>query len=228
MESETDQQPDVLDKENEKYRALLMRVGGMTLAAAFFATAPNATKTPDNIEITVEKDNDDDVIHFKSPGPVFELDYGEPEESKPSETEEPSVEEPTKSVPNSAADVIEPDPDSLKPPISAPDWEGSVLNPYDGLNHGPSGEETFYNDDIDYVVGRMRRKGNTDTYWIREDGVRMLGDYVMVAANLDVHPRGSFVKTSLGTGIVCDTGGFAKDHPQRLDIATVWKDPRKQ
>ena len=52
-------------------------------------------------------------------------------------------------------------------------------------------------------------------------GIRR-GDYVMVAANLTTHPRGSIVETSLGTGIVCDTGSFAKEHPNRLDIATNW------
>ena len=68
----------------------------------------------------------------------------------------------------------------------------------------------------------MHRMGVKGDYWVREDGVKMLGDYVMVAANLKTHPRGSIVETSLGTGIVCDTGGFAKEHPERLDIATSW------
>ena len=59
-------------------------------------------------------------------------------------------------------------------------------------------------------------------YWVRDDGVKMLGDYVMVAANLNLRPRGSLVETSLGTGIVCDTGGFAKKNPTQLDIAVTW------
>lgn len=50
----------------------------------------------------------------------------------------------------------------------------------------------------------------------------MYGDYVIVAANLDVHPRGSTVETSLGTGIVLDTGGFAAENPTQVDIATDW------
>ena len=44
----------------------------------------------------------------------------------------------------------------------------------------------------------------------------------MVAANLGVHPRGSLVETSLGTGIVVDTGGFAEGNPTQLDIAVDW------
>ena len=68
----------------------------------------------------------------------------------------------------------------------------------------------------------MRSLGNTDEYWARDDGVKMLGDYVMVAANLDVHPRGSLVETSLGMGIVCDTGSFASGNSTQLDIAVSW------
>ena len=44
----------------------------------------------------------------------------------------------------------------------------------------------------------------------------------MVAARLGKRPRGSKVQTSLGTGIVCDTGGFAANNPTQIDIATLW------
>jgi hypothetical protein len=50
----------------------------------------------------------------------------------------------------------------------------------------------------------------------------MLGDYIMCAANLDVFPRGTLVESSLGTCIVCDTGGFAAKNPYQLDIAVAW------
>lgn len=50
----------------------------------------------------------------------------------------------------------------------------------------------------------------------------MYGDYVMVAADLNTHPRGSLVESSLGTAIVVDTGGFAASNPNQLDIATAW------
>ena len=72
------------------------------------------------------------------------------------------------------------------------------------------------------VIRIMRSMGNTDEYWVRDDGVKMLGDYVIVAANLNVHPRGSLVECSLGTGIVCDTGSFAQSNPYQLDIAVTW------
>ena len=49
----------------------------------------------------------------------------------------------------------------------------------------------------------------------------MLGDYVMVAADLNIHPRGMVVETSLGKGLVCDTGDFA-EIGDWYDIATNW------
>ena len=59
-------------------------------------------------------------------------------------------------------------------------------------------------------------------YAVRNDGVKTLGGYVMVAANLSIRPKGSFIMTSVGTGIVVDTGGFASRNPTQLDIATDW------
>lgn len=87
---------------------------------------------------------------------------------------------------------------------------------------GPSGKETYYNLDMSGVVRIMRSIGNNDPYWVRSDGVKMLGNYVMVAANFSIRPRGSYIQTSLGMGIVCDTGGFAAHNPTQLDIAVDW------
>ena len=101
-------------------------------------------------------------------------------------------------------------------------WKGPVLSKGRGVNYGPSGKETYYNLNMSGVVNIMRGMGNTDEYWVREDGCKMLGDYIMVAANLDLHPRGSIVETSLGEGIVCDTGGFSQNNPTQLDIAVTW------
>lgn len=68
----------------------------------------------------------------------------------------------------------------------------------------------------------MRNMGYSEEkypYWVRDDGAKMLGNYIMVAANLNLRPRGTLIETSLGTGIVCDTGGFAVSNPTQLDIA---------
>ena len=117
-------------------------------------------------------------------------------------------------------------------------WDGPVLTASKGVNQGPSGKETYYNLDMSGIVRGLQRGGwiyqqcvdtdlidsilDSDGYWVRDDGCKMFGDYIMVAANLSVHPRGSLVPTSLGTGIVVDTGGFAKSNPNQLDIATNW------
>ena len=115
-------------------------------------------------------------------------------------------------------------PEQIAEPAPAPtsNWGGKVLNSRNGRIQGPSGEETYYNLRMNRVVSNMHNMGFQGDYWVRDDGVKMFGNYVMVAANLNVHPRGSLVETSLGTGIVCDTGEFAASNPTQLDIATAW------
>ena len=94
-----------------------------------------------------------------------------------------------------------------------------------GTFDGPSGKETYYNLDMSGVVEIMRSCGYDETrypYWVRDDGVKMLGDYVMVAASFDIRPRGTILDSSLGSAIVCDTGGFASYNQTQLDIAVTW------
>lgn len=105
------------------------------------------------------------------------------------------------------------------------DWSGDVLTKSKGAINGPSGKETYYNLNMSGVVNIMRRAGFSEAeypYWVREDGVKMLGPYVMVAASFDIRPRGTIVQSSLGYAIVCDTGGFARRNPTQLDIAVTW------
>lgn len=99
------------------------------------------------------------------------------------------------------------------------------LTKYKGKFNGPSGLETYYNLNMNKIVIIMRSEGYDEEaypYWIRDDGVKMLGPYVMVAAAFSIRPRGTIVETSLGTGIVCDTGTFASSNPTQLDIAVSW------
>lgn len=107
---------------------------------------------------------------------------------------------------------------------SEPVTSGSgVLTASGGVNYNANGnKETYYNLDMGGVVSNAYSMGVTGEYWVRDDGVKMLGDYVMVAACYDVYPKGSLVDTSLGTGIVVDTGGFAESNPYQLDIAVSW------
>ena len=95
-----------------------------------------------------------------------------------------------------------------------------------GVYNGPSGKETYYNLPMQGVIRIMRNLGYSEEeypYWIRKDGVKMFGDYIMVAANLDIRPKGTILECSLGTAIVCDTGDFAKTNKTQLDIAVDWR-----
>lgn len=106
---------------------------------------------------------------------------------------------------------------------SSGSWTGSVLTAFKGVNYGPSGKETYYNLPMSGVVNIMRGIGNTDKYWVRSDGCKMLGKYIMVAADLKKHPRGSIIQTSLGEAIVADTGTFTTNGSGvSVDIATAW------
>lgn len=105
-------------------------------------------------------------------------------------------------------------------PVSASD----TLTKRGGVHDNHYGyTETYYNLPMDRVVQMMRDKGYSETdypYWVRDDGVKMLGGLVMVAADLDIHPKGDVVNTSLGMGIVVDTGSAIIGN--RIDIATAW------
>ena len=104
-------------------------------------------------------------------------------------------------------------------------YSGGKLSKSRGTIQGPSGKETYYNLNMNGVVSIMRKMGFSESeypYNVRADGVKCLGPYVMVAAHLGKRPRGSKVQTSLGTGIVCDTGGFASNNPTQIDVATAW------
>lgn len=104
-------------------------------------------------------------------------------------------------------------------------YGGAVISKSAGTVSGPSGKETYYNLPMSGVVSIMRSMGFSESeypYHVREDGVKMLGNYVMVAADLSLRPRGSLIMTSVGVGIVCDTGSFAYSNHTQLDIATNW------
>lgn len=111
--------------------------------------------------------------------------------------------------------------------IEAPEinWDGAVLSKSKGVVIGPSGKETYYNLSMTSIINSMRRRGFSEEeypYWVRSDGVKMLGGYVMVAANYSIRPLGTKLETSLGYGIVCDTGSFVKNNPTQIDIAVTW------
>lgn len=101
-------------------------------------------------------------------------------------------------------------------------WNGKKLTKQAGTIMGPSGKETFYNLNMSGIVSRLHRMGYSGEYWVRDDGVKMFGNYILVAASFDIRPIGTILPTSLGMGIVADTGGFATHNKYQLDIATTW------
>lgn len=94
-----------------------------------------------------------------------------------------------------------------------------------GVFDGPSGRETYYNLPMGRCISIMRDMGySVEEYpfYIREDGAKMLGDYVMCAANLNTRPKGTIIETSLGPAIVVDTGSFVYSYPDGVDLCTDW------
>jgi uncharacterized protein YabE (DUF348 family) len=85
---------------------------------------------------------------------------------------------------------------------------------------GVSHRETYYDLDMGRV---MQSCGQGGYYTVRPDGAKVDRDgYILIAANYGMYPKCSLVETSLGTGKVYDTGGFAAKHPTGFDLATDW------
>lgn len=107
-------------------------------------------------------------------------------------------------------------------------------------------KETWCDLDPTNLARLMRKQGIDLDFWIREDGVYMYGDYVMVAADIPhmdgtqqaaEYRKGDLVETSLGTGMVVDLCGMAEmvrkgelkgtqdgDVEVWYDIYTAWHD----
>lgn len=91
---------------------------------------------------------------------------------------------------------------------------GSRLTRSSGVNYYNGNKETYYNLDMSGVISNAQSMGIQGNYWIRDDGVKMYGDYVIVAAQMN---KGTLISTSLGTGIVLDYCPAGT-----IDIATNW------
>lgn len=109
-----------------------------------------------------------------------------------------------------------------KPVLENENYTGVVLNEYHGTVSGPTGKETYYNLPMEKVIFFMKKLGYDYNYWVREDGVKMYGDYIMIAANTYVYKKGTLLETSLGIGIVCDHCVAAELNINQLDIAVTW------
>lgn len=94
-----------------------------------------------------------------------------------------------------------------------------------GVFIGPSGREKYYNLPMGTVVNNMRAMGYGEAeypVWVREDGVRMFGPFVMIAANTYERPKGTILDTSLGEAIVVDHCVAAETDTGLIDVAVTW------
>lgn len=143
-------------------------------------------------------------------------------------TEEPEVEKEEKediliAAPAQTTEATIEAPASQSEQLKYEPQPGDHLTKSGGVYYGPSGKETYYNLNMSGVIANAQNMGIEGEYWVREDGCKMYGDYIICAADLNVHPRGSLVESSLGTCIVLDTGGFATSGSGvALDIAVDW------
>jgi uncharacterized protein YabE (DUF348 family) len=88
---------------------------------------------------------------------------------------------------------------------------------------GISHRETYYDLNMSVV---MQSCGQGGHYSVRPDGAKVDAQgYILIAASYSNYPKCSLVETSLGTGKVYDTGGFALKHPHGFDLATDWSYP---
>lgn len=108
--------------------------------------------------------------------------------------------------------------------VVKPKWSSNYLLASVGTNcyYGADGryvKETWCDLDPTSLVGYMKKEGIDLDFWIRDDGVYMYGDYVMVAADIPhmdgtqqeaEYRKGDLVETSLGTGMVVDLCGMAE------------------
>lgn len=108
---------------------------------------------------------------------------------------------------------------SYTPEYTAPT---SGLTPSGGINNFNGHTESYYNLPMDGVIQQAQNFGIEGEYWVRDDGVKMYGDYVICACNRDIYPLGSLVETSFGTGISLDTGSFVAWNPTNVDIGVSW------
>ena len=198
----------VLVEKQDVQKEVTMEIATDTDATETDATITDATETDVTEEVTteevteepeVEKEEKEDIlIAASAPIPT------------PISTTEATTEAPVAPAPQPEQPKYEPQ-------------SGDCLTKSGGVYYGPSGKETYYNLNMNDVVSNAQNMGIEGEYWVREDGCKMYGDYIICAADLNVHPRGSLVESSLGTCIVLDTGGFTTNGSGvALDIAVDW------
>ena len=197
----------VLVEKQDVQKEVTMEIATDTDATETDATITDATETDVTEEVTTEEITEEPEVEKEEKEDIL---IAAPTPTPPTPTTEATTEAPVVSAPQPEQPKYEPQP-------------GDHLTKSGGVYYGPSGKETYYNLNMNGVVSNAQNMGIEGEYWVREDGCKMYGDYIICAADLNVHPRGSLVESSLGTCIVLDTGGFTTNGSGvALDIAVDW------
>ena len=192
----------VLVEKQDVQKEVTMEIATDTDATETDATITDATETDVTEEVTTEEVTEEPEVEKEEKEDILI--------AAPTPTTEATTEAPVVPAPQPEQPKYEPQP-------------GDHLTKSGGVYYGPSGKETYYNLNMNSVVSNAQNMGIEGEYWVREDGCKMYGDYIICAADLNVHPRGSLVESSLGTCIVLDTGGFTTNGSGvALDIAVDW------
>ena len=194
----------VLVEKQDVQKEVTMEIATNTDATETDATITDATETDVTEEVTTEEVTEEPEVEKEEKEDIL-IAASVPIPTTEATTEAPVVPAPQPEQPNYESQP------------------GDHLTKSGGVYYGPSGKETYYNLNMNGVVSNAQNMGIEGEYWVREDGCKMYGDYIICAADLNVHPRGSLVESSLGTCIVLDTGGFATNGSGvALDIAVDW------
>ena len=206
----------VLVEKQDVQKEVTMEIATDTDATETDATITDATET----DATITDATETDVTEEATTEEVTE----EPEVEK--EEKEDILIAASAPAPVPTTETTTEAPVAPAPQPEQPKYElqsGDCLTKSGGVYYGPSGKETYYNLNMSGVVSIAQSQGIEGEYWVREDGCKMYGEYIICAADLNTHPRGSLVESSLGTCIVLDTGGFATNGSGvALDIAVDW------
>lgn len=105
-----------------------------------------------------------------------------------------------------------------------------ALHPVDVYGYhyydGPSGREGYYTGSAYFAVKAARARGFSERdypYHVTKDTkLKMLGPYIICAADFHRYPPCSIVDTSLGKAIVLDTIGSSGLATRDIDILTAW------
>lgn len=192
----------VLVEKQDVQKEVTMEIATDTNATETDATITDATKTDATEGVTTEKVTEEPEVEKEEKEDILI--------ATPIPATEATTEAPVVPASQTEQSKYEPQP-------------GDHLTKSGGVYYGSSGKETYYNLNMSGVIANAQNMGIEGEYWVREDGCKMYGDYIICAADLNVHPRGSLVESSLGTCIVLDTGGFTTNGSGvALDIAVDW------